>query len=155
MKKERRPGGLLRIVDHHIEPGEPQRTGNRKDHRREPAEAFDLVQAPKIEEERRCNAEIDEIGERIEFGTKTRRPAERPRDAPVEPVEDRSREDGQYRAVVIAFRRNSDRGETERQRDQGHEIGHDDAKGDAPEPAAAPRRLQIVVDHIMHWLPLH
>ena len=79
--------GLFRIIDHDVEAGEPQRAGNRKDHRRKPAEALHLMQAPEIEEEPRRDAEIDEIGKRIEFGAETGRAAQSPRDASVEPVE--------------------------------------------------------------------
>ena len=47
----------------------------------------DFLQPPEVEDQPRRHAEIDEIGEQIEFGAETRRAFERPRDAAVEPVE--------------------------------------------------------------------
>ena len=80
---------MFGIVEHHVEPGQPQRAGDGEDERGQPAEALDLVEAPEIEHDARRDAEIDEIGEQIELGAEARGALERPRDTAVEPVEHR------------------------------------------------------------------
>ena len=73
--------------------GEPQRGADREHHGGDPAGRFELVQAPEIEDQRRRDAEIDEVGEAVELGAEARRALEHARDAPVDAVEHRREHD--------------------------------------------------------------
>ena len=71
--------------------------------RRDPAERAQLVERPDIDQDRRGDAEIDEIGERIELGAEARRRLQEARDAPVDAVEgggDGDQRDGQLEALL-------------------------------------------------------
>ena len=85
-KEELAPRRLI-FVDHDVETRETQRAGHRKQERRDPAEVFGRVQVGHIQHQRRRDAEVDEVGQRIEFGAEARSAFQRPRDSPVETVE--------------------------------------------------------------------
>jgi hypothetical protein len=80
------------------------------------------VQAPEIEDEPRRDAEIDEIGKRIEFGAEARRALEDTRDAAVETVKNGGGDNGVDRVFEAAFDGETDRRQPERQREQRDQI---------------------------------
>ena len=143
------PTRPIRVIERDVETGEPQRAGNGEDQRRKPAEAFELMQVPEIKDQARRDTEIDEIGERIELRPETGRAAQRPREAPVEPVENRGDNDDKNRDLELPFDGKTDARQAHRKRQQCHEVGQDDAqrhRPDAPpahesEPALALPRL--------------
>ena len=53
--------------------------------------ALQILEHEPVEDERRRHAEIDEIRQRVELGAEARGALEKPRDAPVDAVEDRGR----------------------------------------------------------------
>ena len=93
-KKFAGPGRPVRILDHDVETGEPQPGADGKHHGGDPAAGFQIVQAPEIKDQRRRDAEIDEIGKAVEFGAEARRSLQQPRQAAVDAVEDRGENDG-------------------------------------------------------------
>ena len=140
-KKCCRQAGWSRILDHHVETREPQRAGDREDHRRKPAQALHLVQDPDIEHERRRDAEIDEIGKRIELGAEPRRPVERARDASVEPVEHRRRR--RWRRTAHSNRPSTASRIAVRprhEREQRHQIGQREPQRHPPKRRGAAAR---------------
>ena len=141
MRLPRRP---VRIVDHDIEAGEAQRRRDRENKRREPAETLHLVQAPKIEDERRRDPKIDEVGKRVEFGAKPRSSAQHPRDPSVQSIQNGGGDDRDNGGLELAFDREPDRGEAHAQREQGDEIGHDDAQRHRPKSPPARGLAEIL-----------
>ncbi len=139
----RMPGGLFLLVfGHDIEARQTQRAGNREDKRGEPAEAFDLMQIPEIENERGRDAEIDEIGKRIEFRPEARGAAQRARQTPVEPIENGGDDDGKHRNLKLAFRGKANAGQAHRQREERDHIRQNDLKRNGAE-APAPDHAEI------------
>ena len=107
---------------------------------------FSGVQVGEIEHERRRDAEIDEIGERIELGAEPRRALERARDPAVEAVEHGGGDDGDDRPFDRALHREADRGQAEAERQQRDEIGHQQPQrhraGSRARGSAAGRRCE-------------
>ena len=87
----------------------------------------------------RASAEIHEIREALEFRAELGRTLQGAGDAAVEPVEDRSRDDGEDRELEAALHREADRGEPEAERHQRDHVGQDEAHRHLAE-AALPRR---------------
>jgi hypothetical protein len=116
-----------------------QASADREHHGGDPAGRLELVQIPEIEDQRRRDAEIDEIGETVELGAEPRRALEHARDAPVDAVEHGRKHDGAERDLEPAFDREPDGGQSGAQRQQGDQVGHQRAHRDRPE-AAPPRR---------------
>ena len=98
-KKFAGPGRAVRIVDHDVEAGEPQPGRDREHHGGDPAGRLELMQLPEIQGQRRGDAEIDKIGEAVEFGAKPRGAFEQPRHPAVYAVEN----GGKYDAVDGPF----------------------------------------------------
>ena len=132
-KKSACQAGFGRIVDHHIEAREAQRAGDREDEHGEPAEPLDLMQRPQIQQQSRRDAEIDEIGKRVEFGAKARRAFQRARKASIESIEHRRRHHRRHGGFETPFDRIADRGQPHRQREQRDEIGQHDAQRNVAE----------------------
>ena len=83
---------------------------DRKHHARRSSPAdFRIVQSPEIQDQRRRNAEIDEVREAVEFGAEPRRALEHARDAAVDAVEQRREDDAGERPVEAAFGGEPDR----------------------------------------------
>ena len=101
----------LLIVDRHVEAGEPQRGGEREDHHADPAEALQASEPPVEDEERRRDAEVDEIGEAVELGAKAGGRLQEARDAAVDAVEQGREHDGAERQLVAALDPHADRGQ--------------------------------------------
>src|SRR5215475_11850211 len=116
------PDRLVRIVDHHIETGEPEARANRKNQRRNPASRFEFVQAPEIKDQCWRHTEIDEVGEAVELGTEARGPLEHPRNPPIYPVEQRGKHDGGERKFKLVLHREPDRGQTRAERKQCDQV---------------------------------
>ncbi len=84
--------------------------------------------------------EIDEVGERIEFGAKPRRAAQHPRDPSIQSIQNGGDNDRDNGDLELAFDRETDRGEAHAQRQQCHEIGQDDAQRHRANAAPSPWR---------------
>ena len=67
------PLRLIGAVDGDIEARKPQRGTQRENHHDDPAETLLVVERPSENDNRRRNAEIDEVRQRIELGAKARR----------------------------------------------------------------------------------
>ena len=83
------PQRLVRILEHHVEAGQPKGAGHRKKQRGHPAEALDRMEIGDEQNKNRRDAEVDEVGKRIEFRAEPRSALESPRNSAVETVEDR------------------------------------------------------------------
>ena len=132
-KKLPAQAGRLGIVDHHVEAGEPQARGDGEHHRGDPAGGFEVVQSPEIEDQRRRDAEIDEVGKAVELGAEARGALEEPRQPAVDAVEDCGEHDGREREIVALLERHADRGEPRAQREQRDDVRHQRAHRDEPE----------------------
>src|SRR5262249_8002410 len=97
---------------------------------------FQLVQAPEVEDHRRRDAEIDEVGEAVELGAEPRRALEQPCDASVDAVEHRGEHDRRDRPFELALRGEADRGQPRAQGWQRDDVRYQRAYRDGPEPAA-------------------
>ena len=142
-KKMRLPGWPVRIVDHDIEAGKAQRRRDRENKRREPAETLHLVQTPKVKDQRRRDTKINEVGKRVEFGAKARRSTQHAGDPSVQTIQYGGGDDRDNGDLELAFDCETDRGETHAQREQGDEIGHDDAQRHRPQSPPARRLAEI------------
>ena len=84
--------GRFGIVEHDVEAGEAQGHRDGEDERPDPAERPQLVQDEAVEDRAPgVDAEIDEIGQGIEFGAEAGGALEEARDPPVDAVEERPR----------------------------------------------------------------
>jgi hypothetical protein len=131
------PLGTVRIVQHDVEARQPQRHRHREDQRHGPAERRDVVEHEAVENERWRRAEIEEVGERVEFRPEAGCALEEAREPPVDPVEegrDQDRVDGGFEAALIG---EPDRGEAEAQGDEGDQVRRDDAERNRLEQALA------------------
>ena len=99
---------------------------------------FQIVQAPEIEDQRRRDAEIDEVRETVEFGTEAGRSLEEARQTAVDAIEDRREHDPGQRQRIAVFEGHADGGQARAHREQSHEIRRERAHGDAAE-APSPR----------------
>ena len=127
------PGRLVRIVDHHVEAGKPERGADGEHHRGDPARRFQIVQAPEIEDQRRRDAEIDEVGQAVELGAEARGAFEEPRQAAVDAVEKGGEDDRGERQHIAVLERHADRGEAGAERQQRDDVGHQSAHRNAAE----------------------
>ena len=139
-KKFAGPGRPVRIVDHDVEAGEPQAGADREHHGGDPADVAELVQPPEIEDQRRRDAEIEEIGEAVELGAEARRALEHARDAPVDAVEQRGEHDRVERPFELALDRQPDPGQAGAEREQRDQVRQQRAERDLPEAPALGRR---------------
>src|ERR1700676_5655305 len=92
------------------------------------------MQTPEIEDQRRCDTEIDEVGEAVELGAKARGALEEPGQAAVDAVEDRREDDGRERQRITVLERHADRGQAGAKREQGDDVRRQRAHRDAAEP---------------------
>ena len=136
-KKFLRQAGTLGTFDRHVETREAQRAGDAEHQRRQPAQALHLVEPGEIEHDPRRDAEIDEVGERIEFRAEARSAFERARDPAVEAVEHRRGGDRAHRPFDRALEGEADRRQPEAERQQRDEIGNEQAQRHGLEPAQA------------------
>ncbi len=133
--------GRSGIVDHHIEAGEPQPGADREHHSGDPAGRFQLMQAPEIEDQRRGNAEIHEVGEAVELGAEARGSLQQPRQTAVDAIENGGEHDRRQRQLVAVLERQADRGQSGAQRQQRDDVRHQHAHRNAAE-APPPRARQ-------------
>ncbi len=96
---------------------------NGEHHGGDPAGRFQIVQTPEIEDQRRRDAEIDEVGQAVELGAEARGSLEEPRQAAVDTVEDRREHDGREREHIAVLERHADRGQAGAQRQERHQFG--------------------------------
>ena len=136
-KKLAGPDRPIRIVDHHIEAGEPQAGANGESHRGDPAGRFQIVQAPEVEDQRRGYAEIDEIRQAVELGAKARGSFQEPRQAAVDAIKNGGEHDSRERKRIAVLERHANGGEPGAKREQSDEVRRQRAHGDAAETAAA------------------
>jgi len=67
------------------------------------------VQVGDVQHQRRRDAEVDEVGKRIEFGPEPRGSLQSARDSPVEAIKHRRAGDRAHRPVDRSFHRQADR----------------------------------------------
>ena len=135
----------LIFVDHDVEAGEAQRAGHREQERRDPAEVLGRVQVGDVEHERRRDAEVDEVGERIELGAEARGSLQRPRDPSVETVEHGGARDRAHRPFDRPLHRQADRGQAKAEREQGDDVGDQEPERHRPEASAARRADALAI----------
>ena len=122
------PFGPVGIVDHDVEPGEAQSRRDGEHDGADPADPPQLVQDEAVEDQRRGHAEIQEVGQGVEFRAEAGGSLQEAGDPPVDAVEeggDDHRDDG---PLVLPVEGQPDRPEPETEGDQG-----DDVRGDHPE----------------------
>jgi hypothetical protein len=101
------------------------------------------VQTPEIQDQRRRDAEIHEIGERIELRPEPGGAPQGARQAAVETVEHGGGDDRDHGRLVLAVDGEPDCREAHAEREQGHEIGKDDPDRNRPK-AERPRAPGVV-----------
>src|SRR5262249_4991368 len=110
----------------------------------DPTEIAELAQSPEVEHQRRRDAEVDEVGEAVELGTKTRGALEHARDAAIDTVEQRGENDGSDRPFELVLDRKPDRRQSPAQREQRDQVRHQRAhRNEAEAPALAGERATI------------
>ena len=82
------------------------------------------MQPPEIEDQRRRDAEIDEIREAVELGAEARGALEHAGDAPVDAVEHGGEHDRRQRPFELVLDRQPDGGQAGAKRQQGDDVGH-------------------------------
>ena len=85
------------------------------------------IQRPHIDEHGGRHAEIDEVGERIEFGAEARCAFEQARKPAIDGIEHDGEDDRADRQFVAAFDAEPDGGDAAAQRQQRDEIGQQEA----------------------------
>jgi hypothetical protein len=83
------------------------------------------------------DAEVEEIGERIELRAETGGALERARDPPVEAIENRRAGDRANRPFDRSFHGEADRSHAEAERDQRHDVGQEKAQRHGPKSPSA------------------
>ena len=127
----------VRIVEHDVEAGEPERRRDGEEEGDDPAERLQVEQDEAVEHERRRDAEIDEIGEGIELGAEARGALEQARHAPVDAVEGGRDQDGEDGRLETSLEGKADGRQAEAERDQGDHVRRDDAERHRLEQAPA------------------
>ena len=134
----------MSIFEHGIETREPQPHAACKQQHRQPAEPFQSAKPPGEQHDRRRNAEVDEVGEAVEFGAKARLRLERPCQPPIDAVEQACDDDQRDRQLIAALDRHADRGDAGAETEQREEVRHQQAHRHLAlakeQPAAAPHR---------------
>ena len=98
---------------------------------------FEFVQLPEIQDQSGRDAEIDEVGEAVEFGAEFRLALDHARDAAVDAIEHGGEHDRRHRQLHPPFGGQPDRGQPGADRQQRDEIGHQHPHRDRAKPAAA------------------
>ena len=142
-KKLAAQAGRSGLHAHDIEPREPKPGADRKCHGGDPASRFQIVQAPEIKDEPRRHAEIDEIGEAIEFRAEPRCALQQPRQAAVDAVQNRGEDDGRERQPVTVLERHANAGESGAEREQRDQVRRQRAHRN---PAELPRRQTPIAE---------
>ncbi len=132
----------LIFVDHDVEARETQSASHGEQERRDPAEVFGRVQVGDVQHQRRRDAEVDEVGKRIEFGAEPRGSLQSARDSPVEAIKNRRASDRADRPVDRSLHRQADRRQAQAKREQRDEIGDQEPQRHGPEAAARRRAKQ-------------
>ena len=122
-EKPRGPGGLAGIVERHVEARQAERAAHGQDQGDNPAQGAQLVERPDIDKDGRCHAEIDEVGERVEFGAEARGALEKARQPPVGRIEQNGENDSAHRQFETALDSQPDGGDAAAQRQQGYQVG--------------------------------
>ena len=97
------------------------------------------VQVGDEQHESRRDAEIDEIGERIELRPEARGALQRARDAAVEAVKDGGADDGDHRPFDRPFHREPYRRQAETQSQQRYDVREEEPHRHRPKAPPAPR----------------
>ena len=115
----------MRLVgeERRVEPGEPQPGADREDKRTDPAEGRELVRSPDEDEERRSDAEIHEVRERVEFLPEPRGGAEIARQAAVDAVQDDGDDEPGDREVEAMLERHADCRQARTETEERDEVG--------------------------------
>ena len=127
-----------------VEAGEPEPRADREDERADPAERGEIVEPPDEDEDRRRDAEIDEVGEQVELLAEARGGAEIARQAPVDAVEDDGEDDPRDGEVEAVLDRHADRRQPGAKAEQRDEVREDG--GERHQPPSRPAALGLRID---------
>ncbi len=132
-----------------VEAREPQRRAHGEQDAGDVAQRAYPLQRPQVEQDRRRDAEAQEVGQAVELGAEAARALEQPRDAPVQPVDDGGDHDEGRGLRPAPFQPEADGDEAGAQADQREQVRDQPVEGraalarpgppaQAAEPAAQP-----------------
>src|SRR3990170_2677558 len=114
---------LLDRVDLDVESGEPERPADQVEERRQPPPTPEAREGPTVDEERRRDAERDEVGQGVVLHPELRGRLGHPGDPAVEAVEHHSHDDGRRGLLELAGVGRGDRVEPREQRSRRDQVG--------------------------------
>src|SRR5208282_1966288 len=99
-----------------------------------------IVQAPEVEDQRRRDAEIDEVGQAVQLGAEARGSLQEPRQTAVDAVEDGGEYNCRERENIMVLERHADSGQAGAERQERNDVRHQRAYRNAAEtpPPQAP-----------------
>ena len=130
---------LIGGIDLRVEAGEAQRAGHGVRQRDNPSEARQMLQRPKIDDQRRRHAEGRDIRQRIKLGTESAGTFQQPRNAAVDAIEHRRHHDSANRLFPFPGEGKTHARQAETQGQHGDGIGNQRAQryaGTALQPRA-------------------
>ncbi len=128
-----------------IEAREPQHAADCEGQRRDPAEAWQFLEGPQIDNQRRRNTERDRIGQTVQLRPELALRIEQPRRAAINPVEYAGKDHRQHRLLEFAGNRKANAGKPDAERRGGDRTWN---KG----PERKPLSETLAEAAAAHWL---
>ena len=132
------PGRLVGIIERHVEAGKPQGAADGQHEADHPAQGAQRIERPDVQQDCGCNAEIDEVGERIKLGAEARRAFQEACEPAVHRIEDDRQHDAGHRQFIALLEGEANGGDAAAQGEQRDHVGKQVAHRHHAETALAP-----------------